>query len=58
MSARQSAFRQSEATKALRAAARAGLSPSGYEIAPDGTIRVMFGSGVTERRNSFDELRD
>lgn len=57
MSARRSAFRQQEATKALKAASRAGLTPSGYEIAPDGTIRVMFGSGAIERRNSFDELR-
>lgn len=57
MTARRSAFKQAEATKALRAASRAGLEPSGYEIAPDGTIRVMFGSGALGRRNSFDELK-
>lgn len=54
--ARHSAFRQAEATKALRAASRAGLTPSGYEIAPDGTIRVLFG-GAAASGNSFDELR-
>lgn len=57
MTARRSAFKQAEATKALKAASRAGLTPSGYEITPDGTIRVMFGSTLSEGRNSFDELR-
>lgn len=56
MSARSSAFKQAEATKALKAASRAGLTPSGYEIDPDGTIRVLFGNGAASR-NSFDELR-
>lgn len=55
MASRHSAFKQADATKALRAAVRAGLKPSGYEIGPDGTIRVLLGSGGTPSGNSFDE---
>ncbi|TMJ19541.1 MAG: hypothetical protein E6G92_07130 [Alphaproteobacteria bacterium] len=43
MAARRSAFKQADACRALRAAVAAGLKPSGYTIAPDGSIKVEFG---------------
>lgn len=56
MTPRRSIFKQADATKALRAAVRAGFKPSGYEIAPDGTLRVLLGSGAPpSAANSFDE---
>ena len=52
---RAAAPRQADVTRALKAASAAGLKPSGYSIAPDGTIHVTFGNGQAGP-NSFDEL--
>lgn len=57
MACRRSAFKQADAARALRAAVAAGLKPSGYTIAPDGSIHVEFGNGVAANGNSFDRLR-
>jgi hypothetical protein len=38
----RTSFRQSDATRALRAALAAGLNPVGYSVAPDGSIKVEF----------------
>lgn len=43
---RRAAFRQADATRALRAAIAAGLKPSGCTIAPDGSIKVDFDDTV------------
>jgi hypothetical protein len=55
--ARPSAFKQADATKALKAAVAAGLKPSGYTIGADGAIHVTFGDGPSPLANSFDRLR-
>ncbi|MBK6708485.1 MAG: hypothetical protein IPG54_13875 [Sphingomonadales bacterium] len=39
---RRSNFKQADATRALRAAQKAGLKPSGYRIDPSGAIIVML----------------
>lgn len=57
MSSRRSAFKQADASRALRAAVAAGLKPSGYTIAPDGSIHVDFGQGQTVSANTFDQLK-
>lgn len=49
-------FKQADATRALRAAAAAGMKPSGIKITPSGEIVVMFSDDTSGRRNSFDEL--
>ena len=57
MSGRRASFKQSDATKALRAAMAAGLSPTGYHIDPvTGAIVVQFGNFGSEAPNSFDSL--
>lgn len=56
MSARRSSFKQADAARALRAARAAGLDPSGYTIAPDGSIHVSFRDGPAVPANSFDNL--
>ena len=56
MTARRSAFKQADAARALRAAVAAGLKPSGYSIAPDGSIHVEL-NGAVPSGNSFDQLR-
>lgn len=35
-------FKQADATRALRAAVKAGLKPSECVIGPDGAIRMVF----------------
>lgn len=45
VASRRSNFKQSDATRALRAAQKAGLTPSGYKIDPSGAIIVMLGDG-------------
>ena len=35
-------FKQADATRALRAAAKAGMKPSECVIGPDGAIRLIF----------------
>lgn len=39
----RSTFKQADATRALRAAVKAGLKPSECVIGPDGAIRLVFG---------------
>lgn len=54
---RRAAFKQSDATRALRAAQKAGLRPSGYRIEPTGAIVVMLNDGVsvvTATENPWD----
>ncbi len=53
---RRSAFKQSDAARALRAALDAGLKPSGYTIAPDGSIRVELGEESSTLRNPLDRV--
>ena len=41
---RRAAFKQADATRALRAAVAAGLKPSGFRVDPaTGAIEVQFG---------------
>lgn len=56
MTSRAGRFKQADATRALRAAAAAGMKPSGIKIMPSGEIVVMFIDDAYGRRNSFDEL--
>jgi hypothetical protein len=42
----RSAFKQADAARALRAAVAAGLRPTGYTIAPDGSIKVEFAESL------------
>jgi hypothetical protein len=57
MSARRASFKQADAARALRAAVVAGLRPSGYTIATDGSISVMLeGGSASISDNSFDQL--
>jgi hypothetical protein len=56
MTTRRSAFRQPDATKALKAAVAAGLKPSGYTINPDGSIHVDFGEAQAGSKNPLDRL--
>lgn len=51
-----SSVRQAEVTRALKAAAAAGMRPSGYSIAPDGTIHVTFANAMPAQLNSFDQI--
>jgi hypothetical protein len=46
------AFKQSDVVRAIRAAQVAGLTVSGVEIAPDGTIRVLTGDVAAAPRLS------
>lgn len=57
MTARRSSFRQADATRALKAAAAAGLKPTGYRIDPGGSIVVMFGEAAARSANSFDDIQ-
>jgi hypothetical protein len=57
MRVRRASFKQSDATKALKAAVAAGLNPIGYRIDPlTGAIAVQFGELGIETSNSFDDL--
>ena len=54
---RPASIRQSALTRALKAAAAAGMKPSGYTIAIDGTITVNFAAAVGgQNDNTFDKL--
>lgn len=57
MSAR-AAFKQSDATRALRAAVAAGMRPSGYKIDREGAIVVLFDEAAPLRKNPLDRLLD
>lgn len=52
-------FKQADATRALRAAQKAGLKPSGYKIEPSGAIFVMLDNGAPDtvaHANPWDSL--
>ena len=52
---RRAHFKQADAARALKAAVAAGLIPSGYTIAADGSITVALGGGgADEQSNTFD----
>lgn len=58
MAARRATFRQSDATRALKAAVAAGLKPTGYRLDPTGAIEVLFdGQHRIAAQNSFDEIQ-
>lgn len=42
----RAAFKQADATRALRAAMKAGLRPSECVIDPSGAIRLVFSDGA------------
>jgi hypothetical protein len=55
---RRARFKQSDATRALKAAQRAGLQPSGYKIDTSGAIIVMLNGGTDSpegNRNPWDD---
>ena len=50
-------FKQADATRALRAAVKAGLKPSECVIGPDGAIRLVFGEApAAGAANPLDRL--
>lgn len=55
---RRHRFKQSDVTRALKGAEKAGLKPSGYRIDPlSGAIEVVLsGEVVAASVNSFDAL--
>ena len=56
---RKARFKQADATRALRAAQKAGLKPCGYKIEPSGAIVVMLENGAPEtvhHANPWDSL--
>jgi hypothetical protein len=58
MTARRATFKQSDATRALRAAVAAGLKPTGLRCDPAGSIEVLFDGPVRlSASNTFDEIQ-
>lgn len=54
---RRATFKQSDATRALKAAQQADLNVTGYRIEPDGAIVVMIGDlGSNTKANPLDAL--
>lgn len=52
------AFKESDVTRALRAAQKAGRDPSVLHVAPDGSIRIEF-AGAEKPEAALDTwLRD
>ena len=52
-------FSQADLKRAIGVAEQCGLGIAGYEIAPDGTIRILTdtpGAASIRRRNSLDRL--
>lgn len=49
-------FRASDLTRALRAAAKAGLTVAKSEIAPDGLIRLVYGADAAD--GSFEAWKE
>lgn len=53
---RRAAFKQADAARALKAAVAAGLRPSCYTIAADGSITVNLSGAAAEAENTFDSI--
>lgn len=56
---RKSSFRQSDITKALRAAKDAGFDAKSFRVTPDGSIDITFSTEVViskEEPNSWDSV--
>ena len=49
-------FKQIDVKRALQGAQSAGLKPTGYSVAPDGTIHVRFDRNRDGPENSFDAM--
>ena len=51
-------FSQADLDRALKVAERHGLGIAGYEITPDGTIRILTGApgAANDRRNPLDRV--
>ena len=57
MQSRRASFKQSDATRALRAAQKAGLKPTGYRVEANGAIVVQFGNDQpSSEPNPWDEV--
>jgi hypothetical protein len=57
MTSRAARFKQSDLTRALRAAVAAGMKPSGYRIDASGEIHVTLGDGLPKgTANPWDEV--
>lgn len=53
---RRARFNQADAARALRAAVAAGLIPSGFTVAPDGSIHVEVDCGTAAPKNPLDRV--
>ena len=50
-------FKQADATKALKAVTKAGLTPRALTIAPDGSMKVeLLDDAAEPRRNPLDRI--
>ena len=57
MSRSPARFKQADITRALAAVDKHGLTVSGCEIAPDGTIRILTGDVTPVVENDLDAWR-
>ena len=58
---RKSSFRQSDITKALRAAKDAGFDAKSFRVTPDGSIDITLSTNVISSKdepNSWDSVCD
>jgi hypothetical protein len=55
---RRAAFRQADLTRALKAAAQAGMHIARIEITPDGKISIVTaeGAAAADEPNAWDEV--
>jgi hypothetical protein len=55
---RPARFTSADISRAVRAAEKCGLSVAGYEIEPNGTIRILTGlpQAANDRRNPLDRV--
>ena len=56
MSAR-AAFRQADVQRLIRAAKAEGVSVVGYEVRPDGAVRLLTGETEEPQRDELEEWR-
>jgi hypothetical protein len=49
------AFKECDVTRALKAAEKAGLTVSGYEVTPEGVIRVLTGAAPAPNAAPVDD---